>query len=390
VSTEHLGPDDRQLTRFQLCGRRMAGNTAAVEVRLGASGAHYAGVQTCGSVWVCPVCAAKIREQRATELDHAARRHVGLVPVIGPLRPSEAREWVHQPRAAVGGLEFLTFTLRHSRADALVDTLDHVAKGWSWMQRQRRFRALRDRLGFGFVRALEITLTKTGGWHPHLHVMLFTDRPWTLNERADAEGIMWELWREWCDSLDPVNRRHRPTRKRGFVWEPVRMGHGVHAAARYLSKLTMDDREWGPAHELSRGDQKDGRAGRGSRNPFAVGLSAAETGDRGDLAKWLEYEAATHGRRLLTWSTGLRDRLELGEEVEDQALADGELDEGRVVGYLPRDDFRAVRAAGLLLAMLQAVEADELAGFWRVLGRARQQASRHGTAHSFVTYHTRR
>ena len=34
--------------------------------------AHYAGLPACGSVWACPVCAAKILDTRAAEIASAA------------------------------------------------------------------------------------------------------------------------------------------------------------------------------------------------------------------------------------------------------------------------------------------------------------------------------
>jgi hypothetical protein len=379
LATEHLTNDDeKQPTRFQLCQKRMAHGRTAVEVRRSDKGAFFAGYQTCGSVWLCPVCSAKVRQGRADELDQAARTHVGLAPVCGPLRPGEARCWAQVEWLPVGGLEFVTLTLRHSRADRLSDTLDAVAKGWQHIQRHSRWRALRKRLGHGFVRAVEITVTREGGWHPHLHVMLFTERPWSADERADAEGVLWALWSAWCDKLDPDTHRHRPTRKRGLVWEPVKVS-GAAFTARYLTKLAEGGREWGPAQELARGDLKSGRpddAGKRSRSPFEVGLSAADGGNARDLALWREYEDATHGRRVLTWSRGLRDRL-LADvpELDDEQLAQVD-DVGEIVGYLLRDDERALRRTGLQLAMLQAVERDGVDGFWHVLILARRQHER--------------
>ena len=39
-------------------------------IRSNAGVAHYAGLTTCGSIWACPVCSAKIRT-RATEISEA-------------------------------------------------------------------------------------------------------------------------------------------------------------------------------------------------------------------------------------------------------------------------------------------------------------------------------
>ena len=37
--------------------------------------AHYSGLQTCGSVWSCPICAAKITERRRLEVQDAINQH---------------------------------------------------------------------------------------------------------------------------------------------------------------------------------------------------------------------------------------------------------------------------------------------------------------------------
>jgi hypothetical protein len=39
-----------------------------VEVRIKDDSAYYCGLETCGNVWLCPVCSAKIHHRRADEL----------------------------------------------------------------------------------------------------------------------------------------------------------------------------------------------------------------------------------------------------------------------------------------------------------------------------------
>ena len=53
----------------------------------------YSGLQTCGSVWTCPVCSAKIAERRRVELLHAMDTH----------------------KAADGFVSLLTLTTPHQR-----------------------------------------------------------------------------------------------------------------------------------------------------------------------------------------------------------------------------------------------------------------------------------
>ena len=68
--------------------------------------AFYAGLQTCGSVWACPVCAAKIAERRRAEIQAAMATH----------------------KAAGGCVNMLTLTCPHQRTDNLADLLAKQAK----------------------------------------------------------------------------------------------------------------------------------------------------------------------------------------------------------------------------------------------------------------------
>ena len=59
--------------------------------------AHYKSLIICGSVWMCPLCAAKISERRREELERAISRHI-----------------------AHNGVVFMaTYTIAHSRFDDL-------------------------------------------------------------------------------------------------------------------------------------------------------------------------------------------------------------------------------------------------------------------------------
>ena len=90
--------------------------------------------------------------------------------------------------------------------------------------------------------------------------------------------------------------------------------------AGYLTKI---EGGWGTGQELARGDVKSGR-GKGLVPAQLLG-EFLETGESRFRALWLEYEAATKGKRAIVWSAGLRLRL-LGEEIEksDESLAASE------------------------------------------------------------------
>ena len=55
--------------RQRNCGAVPVGDQ--VEIRIKDGSAYYCGLETCGNVWLCPVCSAKIHHRRAAELREA-------------------------------------------------------------------------------------------------------------------------------------------------------------------------------------------------------------------------------------------------------------------------------------------------------------------------------
>jgi Replication protein len=134
--------------------------------------AHMRGLTTCGSVSACPVCAAKIRQRRAEEIDEGLGRHL----------------------AGGGGAVFLTLTVPHDAGMPLEALWGAVAASWRSLVSGRHRAALRERFGLvGYVRATEITHGRAG-WHPHLHVLLLTERPLSLDELRELHLFVRERW----------------------------------------------------------------------------------------------------------------------------------------------------------------------------------------------------
>ena len=72
--------------RQRNCGAVPVGDR--VEIRMKDGSAYYCGLETCGNVWLCPVCSAKVHHRRAAEpatapavrcgYGHRGTRHNGL------------------------------------------------------------------------------------------------------------------------------------------------------------------------------------------------------------------------------------------------------------------------------------------------------------------------
>lgn len=60
------------MERVRWCSKRLAGGIGGVKVN-GDHGPGFSGLARCGSVWVCPICTARVSTQRAEDLKAALR-----------------------------------------------------------------------------------------------------------------------------------------------------------------------------------------------------------------------------------------------------------------------------------------------------------------------------
>lgn len=291
-----------------------------VGVHHGDKTAHWSGVERCASIWGCPVCAAVIRAERAAEIQQAVETH----------------------QAAGGSLVFVTLTLRHTAADPLDVTLNAAIKSWQDMLRGKGWYTFRDRYGInGYVRAVEVTHGLANGWHPHVHALFFIDRALTEDQVKEWQSTMSGRW----SGFVVKHGGGEPSELRGVDVRPADQDGTV--VAQYLSKIQeapAEPKRQAIGNELARGDMKTGR-GRHGRMPFEL----LDSSSKRDAALWVEYINATRGRRAITWSTGLRVRLGLGEDRSDeQIIEESEQDTLRVL--IPADAYDRAKNRPAVLA----------------------------------------
>ena len=137
------------------CGRASY-STSGVVLKRTAEGLVYpSGVVTCGSPWSCLRCSYKIRAKRARHIAHAVGAHI----------------------AQGGGVLFGTFTMSHDRGEELDNLWTILSQGWAYMTSGRQWVDFRNDFGLvGWVKSVEVT-HGANGWHPHIHVLFFLDRP---------------------------------------------------------------------------------------------------------------------------------------------------------------------------------------------------------------------
>lgn len=323
-------------TRWADCGNPIGTRVAVKKLTDERGTMQPTSIATCASPWACLSCAAKIRSHRAREIDHLAKAHL----------------------AVGGGLTFITITLPHYKADTLDELLEIVRKGWRSLVSGSGYQGRRtddgDLVGgakqrwgiIGNIRAVEITDGLSHGWHPHLHVLCFHDRPLTPEDGSLQEFRAWwsNRWARW---VKRTLGRDIHT-ERGVDAVPVRDNDGL---GEYVSKIHF---------ELVRSDLKQGR--RKSRTPWQIALDAADTGDRRDMARWVEYCHATKGKWVVSGLSALREVYPIDVEDLDDKDATKKEQDGTVTVFIDGRVWRAARRLKRRPVIAQALTALETGG----------------------------
>jgi hypothetical protein len=277
----------------------------------------FCGLQTCGSVWACPVCSAKVSERRRVELQAAMASHRAGVGIVG---------------GGAGAVLLLTLTTPHQKTDKLADLLamqtNAVHRFWS----DRSVKAVQAEMGtIGHVKATEVThgrrSPQNNGWHPHYHCLVFCGSGVDLVRFDDAQMKDWavRLYLRWAACC-----------VRSGLGEPS-FAHGLKLddgtkAGNYASK-------WGLEDEMTKGHTKKAQHG---ETPFDfLRAYLADKNDRQAAALFQEFADVFKGKRQLSWSRGLKARFAI-EEASDEELSTRVEEEAVLLGLLTVDQWRDV------------------------------------------------
>lgn len=302
--------------RIQHCMRTLQKGRRDVEIRrrlvsgesASAVSLFYAGLQTCGSVWDCPMCSAKISERRRLE----------LVAAIAAWQ-------------ALGGQVFmLTLTHGHHAGDRLADLIAGEQTALAWFLSHRAIKRQLKMIGaVGHVRAWEVTHGRFAwgnGWHPHFHILVFVQCPcegvtWAAGSFSQLEPVLFDLWRSACQraGLSLPDARHG-----------LSIDEGETPGA-YMAKMGLEDLQdasqddlgesWGLSHEMTKGHIKRAAQGKGE-TPFELLDAILEDSTDWQAAElFKEFSAGFKGKSQLVWSRGLRALLGIGEDKTDEEVA---------------------------------------------------------------------
>jgi len=312
---------------------RNATSVTALQRKSGAT--TWSGIMRCGSVWLCGECAQKIEKVRGDE-------------VCRLIETARARGMI---------VVMMTHTFPHQISDSCRESMDGLSAATRLMRQRGGYDRFRKTLGFiGLVRSTEVTWG-ANGWHPHIHELWVLDPMEAsimvdqLEQKALEHLIIQKVFPQWeaaCKATFGEDRA--PTEEHGldvsFVW----------SASDYLAKcrdraaqLEADGKQrWGADAEMTKTTAKKGR--RASRTFWDVLEIAAGLGpslEEQKAAKLFpltvkhalhlvtDYARGTWRKRRMYWTPsrrtkngfveGLRDRFDIGEELTDEQIAEGEL-----------------------------------------------------------------
>jgi len=284
--------------------------------------AFYTGLLACGSVWNCPVCAAKVAERRRIELHEA-------------IEAAKRLDWK---------IHFVTLTIPHGLGDDLSEMKKlqqkALAKLSSGKNSVKNILLRNDIEQHGYIRAYEVTHGRKNGFHPHFHILLFTSKNTT---HKAVEDLYKSAWQKACVSvgLPMPSDTHGCTVQDGSK------------AAKYASK-------WGIEDEMTKANTKVAK--KKGTTPWGL-LRAILDGDNPDYSPeyaegvFRAYSSCMSGARQLYWSNGLRAKLALAPELTDEQLAEKITDERSAhLANISMEEWKAIRKAKAEPHILTAAE----------------------------------
>lgn len=283
--------------RVEPCGRyRTSSDSNTIPVAKSKYGSvSFHGLQTCKSVWACPVCSYKITAKRAIELQAMFETAVNLEYKIG----------------------FLTLTVPHRLNERLNTLHSLVSNTWRKVTESTAYKgqqkykgttsdySIKNRYGIaGFVRAAE---TKHGqhGWHSHLHICIaFNKEPIDLSTglALPLEQLGDELINLWSDLIYKASGKEVNKNACDF-----QIASNIGDLSEYILKMG----KWTLAKELTQAHAKTDKHPNPklkSYTPFELIEKYFEAPEANTkyLDLFTEYVNATHRQNALTFSRGFK------------------------------------------------------------------------------------
>lgn len=334
AKTPNAPPENRRSERFALqrqaarilpkervkhCRWTISDMNTGVNIWKREDKARFGGLQTCGSVWHCPVCSHIISEGRRQELNTAlsTAREMGLMPVL------------------------ITLTFQHKKGEDLPTLMKAVKKSKEHFHNSRTYKGYKPHIA-GTITATELT-HGANGWHPHYHILMFIKQslfeglkgPVEFTEKRDT--FKDDLKEQWISSLEKFERFGNGS---SFDFQDAA------AAGSYVAK-------WGAGEEITMGHKKTGKG----KHPFE--LLAQAKHDKKATSLFFEYAITFKGTRQLVWSKGLKDLLNIISKDDEDLAEEAHTNEDEWIAAIRKDDWTTQRNHGRAKILTAAEKSDK-------------------------------
>lgn len=314
--------------RTRLCHNVRAFQAQTIDIRIpkdaSKTSAALAGVQTCGSIWACPICAKRIATQRGKEIAQIIdyMQEAGNVAIM------------------------VSNTARHTANDSLKAFKTKFKAAHRMFVQSKRWRDLKTKFGIEHsIKAVEGTWGIENGWHYHQHSILFLN----ADKLKNSSLTVFDVWvitarRLWLECLEKNGLDGI-----GEIAFDVQAEHDVKET--YLAKLGLEDETSKLDYELSAGHNKTS----GGAKIWQI-LQKSWEGDSLASALYVDWVEAMSGDQWLTMSDGLKELCGVDEMSDDDAAVfEGADEEARneTLLELSDEDFMPVRKLGKLANLLE-------------------------------------
>jgi hypothetical protein len=337
-----LSPSDNAIQGCLRWPTNAESGRVGVKYRPSTARSFYVGLQTCGQVWVCPVCANKITERRRVLWTNA------LQPKLADITVDRSGQYEKKIYTRFS-LAMATFTVEHTKNYKLTDTLTILNRAYSKLW-AGRWAVQYKKLGFviGTIRALELTYGDNG-WHPHIHCVFVMTEGGMRHSEKWFDNVLRQRWGECVDAAG------------GYA----SFAHGVsfHLAdvsvIEYVNKLGMDTvffrEDKTLIDEVTRYPAKRGR---GKSVGIHGLLSLAIDGDNGAARLWQEAQKLLKGHYHIRTSNGLLRTLGAAAELSDDKLAAIERSEpgDKMLALLSASQWKVIRERELRAQLLSVAD----------------------------------
>jgi hypothetical protein len=329
--------DFKHLPRISHCLRTPIGGDVHLMLSPGRQAGHYQKLQTCGSAYGCPLCAAKITQYRADEINFAAEK------------------WMSTPGHC---MLMITFTLPHYGHQRFKEIREN------FMKVRRRFKnhkiekcseitpffLLRNEFNFDHdITAMDFTFSMSNGWHVHSHDLYFCSQ--TLDD-SQIQKLNSQIIDAWVSSCDKCGIQISEKSLRYMFQHSVKVQLAKTPAdyiAKFGSEVYERNREmfqgsWGAAEELSKSHLKTGKSN--SLTPWDLARIILLCEGDFNVYRYFgrilnDYVEGMRRKQMIFWSKGSKQFFGLLEKSDDEIVKETN-DYARLIAVLDKSDWHII------------------------------------------------